>query len=134
MGHHVRQVMETDVEDYVVLAHSGHGVNSYALQYYVVCGPTRILLHLGWGGAYMDAVAAASKVRDCYSLADNIIAAVMATPRIRSTDRLTVVGSDFYGSLWSLPDGSEGRVDAKPSGPAEALSRVVDWLASLTAT
>ena len=33
---------------YVVLAHSGHGVNSYAIQYYLVSGPLRLFLHLGW--------------------------------------------------------------------------------------
>jgi hypothetical protein len=77
----------------------------------------------------MDATAATSIVRDCFSLADGIIAAVETAPRLRRTDRLTTVGSNFYGSLWSLPDGTEGRVDAEATGPGVALLRVADWLA-----
>ena len=35
--------------DYAVLCHSGHGVNSYAIQYYLVYGPLRMfVLGLGW--------------------------------------------------------------------------------------
>ena len=40
--------------DYAVLCHSGYGVNSYAIQYYLVYGPVRMFLFLGWGGVYMD--------------------------------------------------------------------------------
>jgi len=74
LQHYVSEVDETHVEDYAVLSHSGHGVNSYALQYYLVYGPLRMFLHLGWGGVYMDAEAAAAKIRDCFSLAAEVIA------------------------------------------------------------
>ena len=47
---------------YAVLAHSGHGVNSYAIQYYLVCGPLRLFLHLAWGGVYTDAAEAAARI------------------------------------------------------------------------
>ena len=88
---------------YVVLAHSGHGVNSYAIQYYLVSGPLRLFLHLSWGGVYMDAEAAASKVRECFSQANEIVAATMASRKFALGERLTIVGSDFYGSYWSVP-------------------------------
>ena len=39
LQHYVREFDRTHVADYVVLAHSGHGVNSYAVQYYVVHAP-----------------------------------------------------------------------------------------------
>jgi hypothetical protein len=55
---------------YVVIAHSGHGANSYAIQYYLVSGALRLFLHLGWGGVYADAKADASKIQECFSLAD----------------------------------------------------------------
>lgn len=88
---------------YVVLAHSGHGVNSYAIQYYLVSGPLRLFLHLGWGGVYMDAEADASNVRECFSLANEIVVATMVSRRFALDERLTIVGSDFYGSYWSAP-------------------------------
>ncbi len=62
--------------DYAVLSHSGHGVNSYAIQYYLTYGPLRMFLHLGWGGAYMDADAAARKIREFFSLTDESVSAV----------------------------------------------------------
>src|SRR5438034_3841054 len=42
LKHYVDESNETQVEDYAVVAHSGHGVNSYALQYYLVYGGLRM--------------------------------------------------------------------------------------------
>lgn len=41
LHHYVDEVEGTQIEDYAVLAHSGHGVNSYAIQYYLVQNPLR---------------------------------------------------------------------------------------------
>ena len=62
--HYVREGDRGAVDDYAVLCHSGHGSNSYALQYYLVNGPLRMFLHLAWGGVYTDAVEAAANIRD----------------------------------------------------------------------
>ncbi len=129
LQHYVREVNETHVEDYAVLSHSGHGVNSYAVQYYVVYGALRMFLHLGWGGVYMDARKAADQIRDCFSLADDIIPAVQTGARLRAGDRLTIVGSDFYGSYWSVPGQRDRGKDTELS-PAEVLAEVLHWLRS----
>jgi hypothetical protein len=71
LQHFVSEVDETPVEDYAVLSHSGYGINSYAIQYYLVRGSLRMFLHLGWGGVYMDEKAAAANIRNCFSLADS---------------------------------------------------------------
>jgi len=34
LEHYVHEVERAEVKDYAVLSHSGHGVNSYAIQYY----------------------------------------------------------------------------------------------------
>jgi len=48
-------VDETDaVSDYVLIAHAGHGVNSYAIHYYLVHGLLRLFLQIHWGGVYQD--------------------------------------------------------------------------------
>lgn len=91
------------VEDYAVLSHAGHGVNSYAIQYYLVHGFLHMFLHLGWGGAYMDAEATAARIRDCFSLADQVVEATQGMPGFRAGERLIVVGSDFYGGYWLPP-------------------------------
>ncbi len=126
---YVLEVNETPVEDYAVLSHSGHGVNSYAIQYYVVYGALRMFLHLGWGGVYMDARKARDQIRDCFSLADEIIPVVQTGARLRAGDRLTIVGSDFYGSYWSIP-GQRDRGKDKELIPAEVLAEVLHWLRS----
>jgi hypothetical protein len=122
-------VCEVNVEDYVILSHSGHGVNSYAIQYYLVYKTLRMFLQLGWGGVYMDAKADATKIHKCFSLADEIIPTIVQNAGgILASDRLTIVGSDFYGSYWSQRagnrrDGAEGAKDR-----ALVLVEALHWL------
>ncbi len=137
------------VADYVILAHSGHGANSYAIQYYLVFKGLRLFLHLGWGGIYMDAKAAAPQIVECFSLADQIV--LRAPKRLAANERLMIVVSDFYGSHWLKPDqklrekgtfngspedssaideSSDEReiVDPDMKDPAAVLKEVVLWL------
>jgi hypothetical protein len=118
----------TDVADYAILAHSGHGSNSYAIQYYLVYGALRMFLHLGWGGVYMDPNRAAATIHECFSLADEIIAAVQTSGRLRLGDRLIIVGSDFYGSYWSAPGQARREEDLPRETPATVLSEALHWL------
>ena len=130
LDHYVHEITRTHVEDYVVLSHSGHGVNSYAIQYYLVRGALRMFLHLGWRGVYSDAEADAAKIRDCFSLADKIVATTQTVGRLRPGDRLTVVGSDFYGSYWLPPGKSRRKRGEDSKTPADVLAEVLRWLTS----
>ena len=116
------------IGDYAVLCHSGHGVNSYAIQYYLVYGPLRMFLHLGWGGIYMDADAATSRVRDCFSLADEIVPAAASMGKLTAGDRLTIVASDFYGSYWFEPRENRPKIIQRSDNPAEIMADVLHWL------
>jgi len=128
---YVSEFNEGHVEDYVVLSHSGHGVNSYAIQYYVVRGGLGMFLHLGWGGVYMDATQEAAKIRHCFSLADQIVPAAQMVPGLGAEERLLIVGSDFYGSSWSAPGESRLKEDHENhADPAELLAEVLHWLTS----
>jgi hypothetical protein len=40
--------------DHLVVAHQGHGINSYAFSYHLVTGQVRLLLQLSWGGVYQS--------------------------------------------------------------------------------
>ena len=130
LEYYIREVDGTHVEDYVVLAHSGHGVNSYALQYYLVHGALRMFLHLGWGGVYMDGEAATGQIRECFSLADRIIPAAQSIGRIQAGEYLILVGSDFYGSYWVSPGKNRRENDADRKTPLEVLNEVLRWLES----
>lgn len=101
--HYVRESYAASLADHAVLAHAGHGVNSYAIHYYLVHGPLRLFLQLGWGGVYMDPDARAASARECFARADELVRA--AGRRIAPGQRLTVAASDFYGSWWLMaPD------------------------------
>jgi hypothetical protein len=113
---------------YVVLAHSGHGVNSYAIQYYLVTGTFRLFLHLGWGGVYSDADADSSKILECFSLADLIVPAAMTVKKHAARERLTIVGSDFYGSYWSAAGQSRRKESRNDRDRADMLTEVHHWL------
>lgn len=132
LDYYVHEADVTHVDDYAVLSHSGHGVNSYAIQYYLVFGPLRMFLHLGWGGVYMDTDASAAQVRECFLLADQILSATTTGGKV--TDRLTIVGSDFYGSYWKAPGQSLQTNPSLSTGPVEALAEALQWLRSLSSS
>jgi hypothetical protein len=122
------EVEVSQVKDYAVLSHSGHGVNSYAIQYYLVHGSLHMFLHLGWGGVYMDRGEAAATIRDCFSMADQVVTAAQNVGMFQPDERLTVVGSDFYGSYW-LPPGKSRRGEASGhKGPLQVLTQTLHWL------
>jgi hypothetical protein len=118
------------VGDYAVLCHSGYGVNSYAIQYYLVYGPVRMFLFLGWGGVYMNAEAAASKIRECFSLADEIVPIATTVGQLKAGERVTIVGSDSYNSYWFVSGQSRQKERGGSKGPAEVLTEVLHWLKS----
>ncbi|HEY7157545.1 MAG TPA: hypothetical protein VH575_26555 [Gemmataceae bacterium] len=116
------------VEDYAILSHSGHGANSYALQYYLVHGVLGLFLHLGWGGAYMDVERSTTQIHDCFSLTDRIVMAVSTVGKLQQGERLTIVGSDFYGSYWLPPGKSRWGADEDSKRPVKVLTDVLRWL------
>jgi hypothetical protein len=130
LQHFVSEVDETPVEDYAVLSHSGYGINSYAIQYYLVRGSLRMFLHLGWGGVYMDEKAAAANIRNCFSLADKIVLAAQGVGRFGAGEYLTVVGSDFYGSYWLPPGETRREKDVGRKDTLEVLTEALHWLTS----
>ncbi len=111
-----------------MLSHSGRGVNSYAIHYYLVYGPLHMFLQLGWGGVYMDADEDAAKIRGCFSLADAIVRAATTVRKFGAGDRLTIVASDFYGSYWLAPGQGWREEIIGSKGPADVLSEVLGWL------
>jgi hypothetical protein len=118
----------SQIENYAVLAHSGHGVNSYAIQYYLVQNLLRMFLHLGWGGVYMDSTEATATVRDCFAMADKLVLAIQHSKKITDRERLLVVGSDFYGSYWRGPGKSGVSEEPNSTRPLPVLTEAYRWL------
>ena len=135
---YVHEAQGKRIRDYALLSHSGHGINSYAIQYYLVHGHLRMFLHLGWGGVNEDHEKEAAKIRACFLKADEVVQAmVQAAAGFHTGEHLTVVVSDFYGSYW-IPPGPSGQREkihsnTQVESPLAALTEVLDWLASPSA-
>lgn len=114
LGYYIQEARARNIRDYAVIAHSGHGVNSYAFQYYLVYGAVRVFLHLRWGGVYMD----------------NDAAATSSGVRFGDGKWLTVVGSDFSESYWLRPGQSCTAEDDDSESPSEVLTAASNWLRS----
>ena len=128
LEYYVDEIEGTRVKDYAVVSHSGHGVNSYAIQYYLVHGSLHMFLHLAWGGVYMDVRETATRISDCFSIADLVVTGAQSANKFQVGERLKIVGSDFYGSYW-LPPGNDRRVEAEGrEGPLAVLTQALAWL------
>ena len=105
---YVREAGTEPVADYLLMGHAGHGIQSYAMHYYLVRGPLALFVQSGWGGAYMDKDKATRDMAARYAQAEELIQAVEAAQRegrFRPGERLIISDSDFYGSSWTRIDG-----------------------------
>lgn len=84
--------LANDPDDYLVVGHAGHGVNSWAMHYHLVHGPLALLLQVPWGGAYANEEAAAAAVGAAFADARELLAAADALG-LAPDERLVVVES-----------------------------------------
>jgi hypothetical protein len=75
---HLAARRRPDAPSSLVVAHAGHGGNSYAISYYLVLGSVRILLQLAWGGAYMNNGNAARRIRAVFETLQRFVPAIEA--------------------------------------------------------
>jgi hypothetical protein len=135
---YVRDGTRKGVRDFLVLAHAGHGVNSYALHYYLVRKPLHLFLQVSWGGVYMDEVKEKEEINRCFTLTHTLITAVgeaKKTGIFRPGNRLIVVASDLYGGYWCKPgeeQPSRGLREVEPRPVHEILTEVLSWVIRLS--
>jgi hypothetical protein len=91
---HVDAARAADAPDSLVLAHAGHGSNSYAISYYLVLGNVRILLQLAWGGAYMNPEETTARIRSVFEMLERRWPAI--EQRATRAPVRTFEHSDFY--------------------------------------
>jgi len=83
-------------------------------------------LHVAWGGVYIDADERTAVVRECFSLADQIVAA--AESHLEAGDGLTIVASTWYGGYWSASGETLERNGWRDVGEVQVLTEALDWL------
>jgi len=99
----IREVEETNVEEYAILCHSGHGINSYALHYYLVYHSLEMFLQLNWGGVYIDKKKSRAEILECFLLANQIVATLDTTSKLKSDEKIRIVASHHLRSYWCGP-------------------------------
>ncbi len=125
---YVEEAEKSEVDDYAVLCHAGHGVNSWAIHYYLVQDSLRMFLQLGWGGIYSDEGEDAARIRDCFLLADQIASVAKTVGRFQAGNYLTVVVSNFWGNDWLPPGKSRHENDKRCDDPLAVLKEALAWL------
>jgi len=108
----VEEAEDRATADYALIALDGHGVNSWALHYFVVCGRLAMFFQLPWGGAYTDKARAQQGMARLLSDFEPLIRAAEAQ-KASPGPRLLVVISGFTGTRVRLPSApwQEGRPD-----------------------
>jgi hypothetical protein len=124
----VEAFQQGDIEELALLAHDGHGVNSHALQYYLVHDGLALFLHLAWGGVYMDQEASTRNVNHCLSLADQIVERWQSLPGHQRRNGLLVVAADFYPCWCRMGDRSIGDAEHGEPGAYRLLQAVASQL------
>src|SRR5262249_9740591 len=100
LDEHVDELLNRVVKaDYLQFGHAGHGINSYAMNYYLVRGPLVVFDQIAWGGAYTDNAAAVEKMAIHWAKIGEMMAALdeaMARNLIHPEEQFIVIASDLY--------------------------------------
>ena len=129
-------VYEQPVADYALLGFDGHGINSWALHYYLVQGPLALFVQLPWGGAYIDPAEAKQRIGDAFALAATLTAELAVAQSARALPsgvRLVVTESQFAesGCAWLKAPGAPPAEFWQPPGSplAQAVAAARDLIA-----
>jgi hypothetical protein len=129
-----------DHEDFAVIGFDGHGINSWAVHYYLVERGLALFLQRPWGGAYTDPDEARAPVEQAFAWAARLRAAVkqaVDAGLIPAGWRLAVVLSAFGSESWGwVPSPSPGFDDldwhADGDVQQDALRAVTDLIEGKT--
>lgn len=100
----INEVIQYSVPNYVMIGHAGHGINSYAIYFYLVLNYLALFIQIGWGGVYMDKAETTQAVAEAFSQADHLTKIMEERERavqVAPDSRLIVVVSDFRQSWWT---------------------------------
>lgn len=97
----IRELIKSAVPDYLIFGHAGHGINSYAIHYFLVYERLALFMEIGFGGVYMDPGRAAADVRHALGAARALLDVTpQLAGRIGAAQRLLVQVSTFRPSFW----------------------------------
>jgi hypothetical protein len=115
-------------EPYLLLGTAGHGIDAWAMHYYLVGAHLGLFIQLRFGGAYGDLERERARVASAFAVAEDLVLAP-GLDRLAEGQRLVVVASDLAGWRWGVigPEGTGLKAADDPLGDALAwLEGVVD--------
>jgi len=98
-----RDALTRPQEDFLLLGQAGHGIQSYAMHYYVARNPLYLFLQIAYGGAYTDNDEAIDAMNTRYALAEQLIKTLPSAARredLPPQERWIITSTDFYNSSW----------------------------------
>lgn len=122
----INEVQSKNVDDYLLFGHDGHGLNSYALHYFLVYKRLAIFIQWGWGGIYMDNAKQLREIAILFDYVKRVIDLHESIPLnvLASPKRLLIVESDFVNSFWGVTtEGKMGHADK-----LSALTGALKWM------
>ena len=94
-------------EESLLLGFDGHGVNSWAVHYYLSTTALLLLVQRPWGGAYMDAASGRADIAETFAAIAALLDALAgAADRLPPGRRLAAIVSAFGPSQWAWLDGA----------------------------
>lgn len=109
--------------DYALVGFDGHGSNSWAVHFYLVCDGLALFIQLPWGGAYVDPGPARAEIAAVFDWAGAVqsrLRAATAAGRIPPGLRLQVAASRFGRAGWRWLDAGR-EAAATPWNPSAGM-------------
>lgn len=96
--------------DYAVVGFDGHGVNSWAVHFYLVCKGIALFIQLPWGGAYLEPEPARAEIASLFEWAQALqsrLRLAESACKIPEGMRLQVAASRFRHAGWRWLDAGQ---------------------------
>lgn len=123
--------------DYALVGFDGHGINSWAVHYYLVCGALALFIQLPWGGAYSSTESARREIAhllEWAALMQRQVQEAQAQRRIPQGWRLVIVVSRYTVSGWRWQAPDEVRGQSRAWNPPDGMTvRITQVLAGVLA-
>jgi hypothetical protein len=113
---HLTPLRQGTVTDYVALGFDGHGINSWAMHFYLVAGPVAMFLQCRWDNVYDDQARAKERMEGVFGLAERLILDLEQAQRegrLAGGQRMLLCFSDFTPSGWGWQHGGEWHDDGE---------------------
>jgi len=94
-GQYVERLTKSIPSNFVLIAHSGHGVNSYALQYCLVLRPLIVHIQIAYGGIYGNRDEEKAYANKCFALCNDLLDEFDPRPNSYDWKAIPIIGNNF---------------------------------------